>query len=477
MARFPLFHTMQEGRSKRSTAQRHINVYAEITPDGDRSQLTFYGRPGLDAFTEIVAGPPSRGMIAIENYLYTVNAGTFYRISLSGTTESKGTLNSDREKVCMTHNGREILIVDGTDFAYLYNLFTEEFTTLQPCDFLGDGIKAITCDFEGGFFLVSLVADPTSNIGQRFYKSGLYDGSSWNLLEFASAEGFPDNLVRIIVQESQVILFGEQSTEFWQNIGNGDFPYQRIRGGAVEFGLAARWSVADVRDTVMFLARNRSGEVQVVRLQGYQAVPVSSPDVDHLINQYDTVADATGIGYTVDGHSMYQINFPGAGTSWMYDNATNVWTELQAGAVGARHRAEIGVQFNGKITLSDWEDGNIYTQNTQTYSDNGTAFAKEVISRHMAMEQYLRISRIWADFEMGVGLATGQGSDPQAMLQVSQDNGHTYGAERWTSIGKIGEYVPRAIWRRLGRAYGWTVRIRVSDPVKFVLTGAWLEAS
>jgi len=465
MARFPLFDVHTTGRSPRTTAQTHINVYANLEPQGDRAQMHWHSRAGLENFSTVIEAHPSRGMLGVENYLYTVHEDQFYRVNLAGTVENKGTLNTTVGRVDMASNGAEILVVDGSDTGYLYTIATDTFESLDECEFPKDP-GAVTVDFEGGHFIVSLEESG------EFRISGLYNGKDWPALDFATAEGFPDNLVRVIVEKAEVILFGNQSTEFWQNVGNVDFPYQRVRGGAFEYGLAARWSVADVSKTVMFLASNRTGQVQVVRLQNYQAVPVSSPDVDRLINDYDVVSDATGLGYTYDGHDFYQINFPSAGKSWLFDNNTGMWTQLQYGTAGARHRAEISTKFGNDLVLSDYESGVIYKQDATVYADDGVLFAREMQSRHVHFEDEVSISQLWVDFEPGVGLATGQGDDPQCMLSVSRDGGHTFGPERWTPIGKRGRFRTRAIWRRLGRAYDFVFRIRVAAPVKMVLTNS-----
>ena len=79
--------------------------------------------------------------------------------------------------------------------------------------------------------------------------------------------------------------------------------------------------------------------------------------------------------------------------------------------------------------------------------------------------------------ESGVGLNSGQGDDPQVMLRWSDDGGHTWSNEHWTSMGKIGEYGYRAIWRRLGMTTKLRDRIyEVSgtDPVKLSIMGAEL---
>ena len=80
-------------------------------------------------------------------------------------------------------------------------------------------------------------------------------------------------------------------------------------------------------------------------------------------------------------------------------------------------------------------------------------------------------------FESGVGLITGQGSDPQAMIQYSDDGGHTWSSELWRSAGKIGNYGWRAVWNRLASSRQRNYRLVVTDPVKWVVTEANLEVT
>jgi hypothetical protein len=79
-------------------------------------------------------------------------------------------------------------------------------------------------------------------------------------------------------------------------------------------------------------------------------------------------------------------------------------------------------------------------------------------------------------FQPGVGLDVGQGQNPQAMLRWSSDGGSTYSSEHWTSIGLIGKYQNRAIWRRLGTARDRIFEVVVTDPVKCVIVSANLKA-
>ena len=79
-----------------------------------------------------------------------------------------------------------------------------------------------------------------------------------------------------------------------------------------------------------------------------------------------------------------------------------------------------------------------------------------------------------------IGYPAAPGYDPQVMLRWSDDGGHTYSNEHWVSIGKIGEYYRRAIWRRLGMTLKLRDRVyevSATDPVKIAIMGAELMIS
>jgi hypothetical protein len=70
-----------------------------------------------------------------------------------------------------------------------------------------------------------------------------------------------------------------------------------------------------------------------------------------------------------------------------------------------------------------------------------------------------------------------QGEDPQVMLRWSDDGGHTWSNEHWTTMGRIGETGTRVIWRRLGTTSKLRDRvyeISGTDPVKIAIMGAQL---
>ena len=117
----------------------------------------------------------------------------------------------------MADNGTQLMIVDGVN-GYIFNFNTSVFVRITDVDFPG----ADTVTFFNGRFVVN-----KPNTGQ-FYISDLYNGLSWDALNFATAESDPDNLVRVIADGGSLILYGDKTTEMWGDTGAADFPYGRI---------------------------------------------------------------------------------------------------------------------------------------------------------------------------------------------------------------------------------------------------------
>jgi len=109
------------------------------------------------------------------------------------------------------------------------------------------------------------------------------------------------------------------------------------------------------------------------------------------------------------------------------------------------------------------------------HTDNGEEIPLEVTSKHLwEDDKYITVNSIQIDMEQGVG-TNGQGENPVINLLVSKDGGFSFYSVGLAEIGKTGETNPtlyRCIWRSLGSARDWVFRIRITDPVKRVITGA-----
>jgi hypothetical protein len=474
----PILGSSYVARSVNAADNRMVNMYPELVPEGGKSAAFLTRCPGLRRLVAAGSGP-IRGLWALKEYLYAVSGDTFYRLSLITTTtrwriEALGTV-SGSGPVSISDNGTQIFIACNPE-GFIYNSTTEVFAQITDPDFPG----AVKVGYLDGYFVFN---EPNS---ARVWVTSLLDGLSVDPLDFASAEGDPDGLVSLIVDHREAWLFGTNSIEVWYDAGLPDFPLQRIQGAFNEIGCEAPYSVAKLDNGLFWLGSDARGRGIVYRANGYTGQRISTHAIEWQIQQYGNLSDAIGYTYQQDGHAFYVLIFPSAQTTWVYDVATQAWHERAGWSNGnfVRHRSNCQVVYNNEVIVGDFENGNIYAFDLDDYSDNGD-IQKWLRSWRALPSGTNNLKRtahhsLQVDCESGVGTNTGQGSNPQMMLRWSDDGGHTWSNEHWTSVGKIGEYYRRVIWRRLGMTLKLRDRvyeISGTDPVKLAIMDAELIVS
>ncbi len=295
---------------------------------------------------------------------------------------------------------------------------------------------------------------------------------------FSSKDGAPDDLVTLIVDHREIYLLGETSSEVWVDQGTSPFPFTRIPGTSTQHGIAAAFSVARLGNSFAYLAKNNRGTAQIVQMNGYIPQRISTHAVENSLNG-QTINDAVAWTYQLEGHEVYVISFPTLQLTWCYDIATQMWHKwLYTNNLGQyeRCRGNCAAVFQGYVLVGDYSNGKIYHLDRNVYTDDGQNVKRLRRAPHLTVDlQRQYFEELQLQFQPGVGLSTGQGDDPQAMLRWSSDGGSTWSSEHWTTIGKIGKYTNRAIWRRLGTARDRIFEVSVSDPVKAVIVSANLK--
>jgi hypothetical protein len=264
--------------------------------------------------------------------------------------------------------------------------------------------------------------------------------------------------------------------EVFYNSGDADFPFERIQGAHIEMGIGAAAS-AILADNAHYWLSDKG---QVLKAAGYNPQVASTPEVERAIAGYAVWSDCRSWTYTELSHTFVAFCFPTGDATWVLDTATSLWHRRTSWKEGlsswGRHRSNCYARFAGKHLVGDFENGNLYELSGEVYSDNGNAIravhTTPVIERDrkMLFHHCLEIQ-----FKAGVGLVVGQGEDPQAMLEWSDDDCRTWSNEHWASMGKIGEYTARAVWRRLGKSRNRTYRVTITDPVERVIYGGFAE--
>lgn len=456
------FHTYQH-RSRQVASRRLVNCYPEQAPPLGKSPLALLRAPGIRAWTTLPAGA-ARGMGIHDGQLYVVGGSTLYRVSSAGTVTSIGTV-SGSGRVKLESIGTQLVIVCEPN-GYVYDGTT--LAQITDADFTGRGAADLAAI--DGF---ALFVEPNSG---RFFASDIGNASSIGGLSFATAEGAPDDLVAILVDHRQIFLFGEDTVEVWFNAGGDpDFPFLRESNGFMEVGCGAAGSPAKADNAVFWLDNHRIAR----RLVDYVPTRISTHAVEQAWAEYSTVADAVAFTFVHEGHWFYILTFPTAGATWAYDIASGEWSERASrGTDGHDGIWRVGaLQYAyGMNIVGDTASSALGVIDAEVYTEWGNTQRMEWTYPNVYTEGRRAFHRrLQIDFDAGVGLTTGQGSDPSVMLYASDDGGRTFAAVPNRQIGAIGQYRKRAVWHRLGASRDRVYRGAVSDPVRVAVWDTQLE--
>lgn len=429
-----------EGRSKPWAGAKLINCFSEKADGDKRVEFAVMAIPGLTEFANVGSGP-IRGFRPFNDLIYVVSGDTLYSVTQDGVQSNLGFINGTGP-VRMTDNGTQLAIAAAPN-----GYVVDEGVLKVPPDlpFVSD----VT-------YIDSYLVWSIYDSDQCIY-SAIGDGMSYDLLDVFTAEGSPDGLVGLIADHRELQLYGQKTIEIFYNSGGSDNAFERQGNAFIERGCFDRDSIVKIDNSVMFMGDDRI----VYRLDGYTPVRISTHAIEYQIRG---ATMARGLTYTQEGHKFYSLTVDDG--TFVYDVATGAWHERKS---WNRETWRVGwsdVAF-GYTMMSDNQTGQLFRPSLDVYDEDG-----EIISVTIGLptidvgRDRITLYAFEAYFESGVGLSTGQGSDPQVMLRYSDDGGRTFSNELWRSLGKIGEYRARAVWRSLGQFRQRDIELKIADPVK-----------
>ena len=310
---------------------------------------------------------------------------------------------------------------------------------------------------------------------------------------FALKDSTSDNLNTFFEQNRELWLLGDTHSEVWFNSGGANFPFTRLPGVGPRIGCAAKHSIAAVGAEYCWLGRiGEQGENVIVMTNQYSWTRVSTHAIEHAISQYPLVSDAIGDSYEEEGHLIYQLTFPTADVTWcldltVYEDSQGKFGWFQRlswdpnAAIYHRHRANCMMNFADVRMCGDYQTGQMHQQSRQIYTEvnnvgvQGAPLRCQRRTPHVWSKRNRKrifYSSLQIEFKAGVGLQTGQGSNPQCMLRWSDDGGQSWGNEVDAPIGLAGDTMNRAMWFQLGAARDRVWEANYSDPTPRDIIGA-----
>lgn len=315
---------------------------------------------------------------------------------------------------------------------------------------------------------------------QNFFVSDVLDGFTWQPINVQTVDSNPDMVVGQVVNHNELIVFCEQSGEAFYDEGEYPTPFVRNKSGVFEIGCAAPYSIAKIDNSCMWLGKSSTGQGIIYRLNGYTPTRVSTYSIENAIREMTDISDAKAFSYQISGHHFYIITFPTGNKTFAYDVNTSTWHELARFADGSFSRwpAEHYAFFAGKHLVCGTVEGVIFSIDPDTHA-YGSEVRKWLRSFRVPTRNMDRVRHAKLTLEAEVGVGVVGGDEPEVMLKLSNDGGHTWSSDIWRSlgIGAVGEYAKRVVWHRLGITSGQSRIYEISGTaaVKTALLKAHLE--
>lgn len=438
--------------NRNASVQRTVNLIPRmIEPGNEKSQWMLDDVPGLVEWADLSA--EIRGGVEVNGRAFVVAGNKLYELTSAGVATERGTLASNSGRVGVTYNTTQLVVGDMVNL-YVLTLATNVWGVYG---YEGNGSIA----FLDQYIIFAY------RTGQSFGWTALGDASSIDGLDFASAEGSPDDIVGLIVDHRELILFGSNSAEVWANVG-GDEVFARNSGAFIETGCASGATIQKLGGSVYWLGQSDRGQGRVYRLEGYREIPVSTQAIEERLRGID-LSGASAFTVEIGGSSLYFLNVPGVNTTLVYDAKTNQWHEWADFVDGdyTQHRATCYLRaFNTDYVGAS--DGKVYELDPTASDNAGDPLVRDRITPHAALPTRERVAfpPLVLDCTLGNGASV--------MLRYSNDGGTNFGPWLTRSVGALGKYKGRVQWSRMGSARDRVWHIRMTDAQPFNPVGSSL---
>lgn len=396
------FGQTYQGRGQHQQSDRCVNLYPEVSQD--KKITGFINCPGFSLYSSLSTSAAVRGMHGTANgKLYVVSGDKVQKI-VTGTPSTLGTITLTSGPICMSSSDTQVLLTEGSGKGWVIDIATDALTQITDTDF-NDNV--VTNCFINGYFIVE---NPGT---QEFYISSRFDATSWDALDFSSAELVGDTIIRVFAgggSGNDLLLLGARSTEIFSPSLDATFPFARFGNTYIEYGIVAAFSIAKMAGRVLWLSATDNGAPAVIMLQGYQSDIVSTHAVNKALQSYSTISNAIGFCYQQEGHQFYVLSFPSENACWVYDIGLNLWHERLGwnGSIFTKYKASGYAFFENKHLIGDIEDDNVFELSLDTYA-YGESARRWLRSWQVpkAENKVVEFSNLMLNCDVGVGRIIG----------------------------------------------------------------------
>jgi hypothetical protein len=453
--------------SRTISAQESINLLPEFNAQTSK-QRSMVPRPGWDADATGVSEGVARQFWAMGGFDYCVVGPTVYRresgAAIGTAWTNIGAVVDDGQQMGVADDGSTALLCGSND----NYVVSGSSVTLNNVVGIPGG-QAVA--YANGYWLKAF---PDSN---KFAQSDLDDPTTWPALDQAFERQTPGNIVDIVYDDGDVLIFKEQSVGYWYESGAPTgIAFDRVPQLTTPIACLSANSIrTNIGNSVLFLGREQGMAAGVYALAGRQFRRVSTPAIDHQISLIEDLSSAVAYRIGFASHSLYVLTFPNQ-AAYAFDASTGEWHRWQThGRNDFIGRLAI-TSGNHALFLRD-EDGPARLNPDSAEDGDGPIVFRRVTAPVELQGRPFTLD--WVELDCDVGglearTGTSAGSLPDeyiVSLYVSENNGVTWQGPYQAPLGPEGAYNHRVKWSGLGMFREVVFRVEVTQPILPYLNG------
>ncbi len=119
--------------------------------------------------------------------------------------------------------------------------------------------------------------------GTSFVVTELNDPTSVDPLKYGSAESDPDEVTGVDVLREELVVLGNDSIQFQQNVGGNGYPFANVKGAMIPVGCVSANAKCHVAGTIAFVGSGREEPLGVYLIAQGGAVRISDEEIDAML--------------------------------------------------------------------------------------------------------------------------------------------------------------------------------------------------
>ena len=267
-----------------------------------------------------------------------------------------------------TASGAAGFVMKSTRDAYYFDAGV--LTKITDVDYPDPTVPGV--EYLDGYFFVM-------NADGEIYNSDLEDPSSWNALNFLTAEFDSDSGVALAKHQNYIVALKDYTTELFYDAANATgSPLARFSNTAIQIGCAHGRSVAKIDGGLVFISRTKSEgrSVHYFAPESLSPKEIANEDVQRILGAA-TLTTVYSYGIKIDGHPLYVLTLKDENLTIVFDFATKLWSQWTYRAAAAAVTLTSLTQASGVATATKaghgFSDGDVVTIAGATPSGyNGT---------------------------------------------------------------------------------------------------------